>query len=63
MFDGLRKDVASLVEAIAGVEHKLNPQPVPAPLLDFVEVAAVGIERIVGRSWLGESRIFKKRWR
>jgi hypothetical protein len=27
---------------------RLDPQPVPAPLLDLVEVAAVGIERIVG---------------
>jgi hypothetical protein len=28
--------------AVVGVEHELDPQPVPAPLLDLVEVAAVG---------------------
>jgi hypothetical protein len=36
------EDEARLVEVVASVEHQLNPQPVPAPLLDFVEVAAVG---------------------
>jgi hypothetical protein len=36
------------VKVVASIEHKLDPQPVAAPLLDLVEVAAVGIERVVG---------------
>jgi hypothetical protein len=39
------EDAARLVEVVAGVKHELYPQPVPAPLPDLVEVAAVGIER------------------
>jgi len=41
------KDAARLVEVVARIQHQLDPQPVPAPLLDLVEVAAVGIERVV----------------
>jgi hypothetical protein len=37
-----------LVDVVAGVQHQFNPHPVPAPLLDLVEVAAVGVERTVG---------------
>lgn len=40
--------VPRLVEVIAGVEQALDPQSAAAPLLDLVEVAAVGIERIIG---------------
>ena len=45
---GSLEDAARFFEAVAGVEHELDPQPVAAPLLDLVEVAAVGIERVVG---------------
>jgi hypothetical protein len=34
------EDAAGFVEVAAGVEHEFEPQPVPAPLLDLVEVAA-----------------------
>jgi hypothetical protein len=37
-----------LVQVVAGVEPKRNPQPDAAPLLYLVEVAAVGVEWIVG---------------
>ena len=53
---------------VAGIEHELDPQPVPAPLLDLVEVAAVGKERVVGlpvgpigRALSGHA--FKSTWR
>ena len=45
---GSLEDAARFFEAVAGVEHELDPQPVAAPLLDLVEVAAVGIGRVVG---------------
>jgi hypothetical protein len=40
------EDAARLVEVVAGIEQQHDPQPVPAPLLNLVEVAALGIERI-----------------
>ena len=48
MLDGVLEDAPRFVKVVARVEHQLNPQPVPAPFLDLVEVAAVGIERVVG---------------
>jgi hypothetical protein len=42
------EDAARLVEAATGVEHKFDPQSVTAPFLDLVEVAAVGVVRVVG---------------
>ena len=48
MLDHALEDAARLFEVVAGVEHDLYSQPVAAPLLDLVEVAAVGIRRIVG---------------
>ena len=47
MLDRPLKDAARLVEVVARIQHQLDPQPVPAPLLDLVEVAVVGIERVV----------------
>ena len=40
---GPLEDAARFVEVVAGVEQQLDPLPVPAPLLDLIEVAAVGI--------------------
>src|SRR5690242_21033747 len=48
LLHNLREYALRLVEAAAGIEHELNPQPVAAPLLDLVEIAAVGVEWIVG---------------
>ena len=45
---GALEDAARLVKVIVGVEHQLDPQPVFALLLDFVEVAAVGVVQIAG---------------
>jgi hypothetical protein len=45
---GALEDAARLIEVAASVLHQLDPQPVPATLLDFVEVAPVGVVRIVG---------------
>jgi hypothetical protein len=42
------EDAARLIEIATGVQHELDPQPVPAPLLNLVEVAAVGVVRVVG---------------
>ena len=46
--DGPFEDAPCLVQVVAGVEQQLDPLPVPAPLLDLVEVAAVGMGRIIG---------------
>ncbi len=48
MHVGPLEDAPRLVKAVAGVEHELDRQPVPVPLLDFVEVTAVAVVRIVG---------------
>ena len=42
------KDATRLVQAVASEEHFLDPLPIPAPLLNLVEVAPVGIEWVVG---------------
>ena len=44
-FDGPLKYSARHIEVVAGIEHQLDPPPVPAPLLDFVEIALVGIDK------------------
>jgi hypothetical protein len=50
VLDGPLEDATRLVEAVAGIEHPLDPQPVAAPLLDLVEVAPVGAAYIGRRS-------------
>ena len=45
---GLLEDAACLVEVVAGIEQQHDSQAVLAPLLDLVEVAAVGVVRVVG---------------
>jgi hypothetical protein len=42
------KDKLGLGETVSSKQHFLNALPVPAPLLDLVEVAPVGVERVVG---------------
>ena len=42
------RNAARLVEVVASIEHMLDSQSVRAPFLDFVEVAAVGVVRVVG---------------
>ena len=46
-FDRLRKDVACLVEIIASVEQAVDFAAIARPFLDLVEVAIIGIERVV----------------
>jgi hypothetical protein len=48
VFGGWLEDAARLVEAVAGIEHELDSRPVPDPPLDLVEVAAIGVARVVG---------------
>jgi len=48
LVDETLKDKLSLTEAAPSEQQFLNPPPIPAPLLDLVEVAAVRIERIIG---------------
>jgi hypothetical protein len=48
MLDGRDKDFSRLVETVAGVQQGIDTHLVPAPRLDLVEVAPVGIVRIVG---------------
>ena len=48
MLDGRDKDFSRLVETVAGVQQGIDTHLVPAARLDLVEVAQVGIERIVG---------------
>jgi hypothetical protein len=42
------EDVARLVEIAGGVQHEFDPQSVPAPFFDLVEVPAVGVARVIG---------------
>ena len=54
--DGSLKYPACHIEVVASVEHQLDPPPVPAPLFDFVEIALVGIDRVMGflvEDWIG----------
>jgi hypothetical protein len=48
MLYGLRKNVPRFSEFVASVEHRFNSLIVFRPPLDLVDVAVVGIERIVG---------------
>jgi hypothetical protein len=48
VLDGRDKDFSRLVEVVAGVQQGINMHAVPAPRFDLVEVAQVGVERIVG---------------
>jgi hypothetical protein len=48
MFDGVCKNFPCLFEVIAGVEQPIDLRAVLGPLLDFVEIAIVREERIVG---------------
>ena len=47
MLDSPIEDAPRLVEVVAAIEHELGSQPISAPLPDLVEVAAVGIERVI----------------
>jgi hypothetical protein len=42
------KDAPSFIEAVPSEQHLLNPLPIPAPLLDLVEVATAGEAGVVG---------------
>jgi hypothetical protein len=46
--DKALKQPLRLSETVSSEQHILNALPIPAPLLDLVEVAPVGIERVVG---------------
>jgi hypothetical protein len=46
--DEALEDMLGLTEAIPSEQQFLNALPIPAPLLHFVEVAPVRIERVVG---------------
>jgi hypothetical protein len=48
VLDRLHKDLARLVEVVAGIEKAIDLRVVSRPLLDLVEVADVGNQRIVG---------------
>ena len=48
MLDGRDKDFSRLVETVAGVQQGIDTHAIPAPRFDLVEVAQVGIERVVG---------------
>jgi hypothetical protein len=48
MLDGRDKDFSRLVEAVASVQQRIDTHAVPAPRFDFVEVAVVCIEWVVG---------------
>jgi hypothetical protein len=48
VLDGVGKDFLRLAKIIAGVKQAIDSQAVPRPLLDFVEVADVRNQRVVG---------------
>jgi hypothetical protein len=48
LLDEVLEDAMRLSEAIPSERHFLNPLPILAPFLDLVEVAMVGLERVVG---------------
>jgi hypothetical protein len=45
--DEMFKDTLGLGEAVPGEQQFLHPLPIPAPLLNLIEVAPVGVERVV----------------
>jgi hypothetical protein len=47
VLDGRRENLVRLVETAAGIEEAINFRAVFRPLLDFVEIALVRVERIV----------------
>ena len=47
MLDGRRENLVRLVETVAGIQDVINFGAVFRPLLDFVEIALVRVERIV----------------
>jgi hypothetical protein len=48
MLDRRVEDLPRLIQVAAGKQHPINPGPVVSPLLDRVEIAVVGDQRIVG---------------
>jgi hypothetical protein len=46
--DEALEDTLSLSEAVPRKQQLGDPLPIPAPLLDLLEVAPVGVERVVG---------------
>ena len=48
MFDGLLKHRAGSAETVAGIQQAIDLRSVPRPLLDLVEIAQVGDQRIGG---------------
>ena len=48
LLDEALKHPLSLGETVSSELHFLNALPVPAPLPDLVELALVGVERVVG---------------
>ena len=48
MLDGLLKYQAGPAETVAGIEQVIDLRSVPRPLLDLVEIAQVGNQRIGG---------------
>ena len=50
------EDTLGFGEAVSSEQQFLNPLPIPAPLLDLVEVAPVGVERVVGFFVVGHPR-------
>ena len=48
MLDGRRKNLARLIQIVAGIEQVIDLGAVTRPLLNLVEIAVVRIERIIG---------------
>ena len=42
------KDFSRLVEAVASVQQGIDTHAVPAPRFDLVEIAQIGVKRVVG---------------
>jgi hypothetical protein len=70
MLAGAGEDFAGPAEAVAGIKQAIDLRPIPRPLLDFVEVAVVGIRRavrlfvevdVVGFRFFGHWRAFAAR--
>jgi hypothetical protein len=48
VLDRLRKDLARLIEVIAGIQEAIDLPVVSSPLLDLVEVADISNQRVGG---------------
>ena len=48
VLDGGGEDFLRLAKIVAGIEQAINFHAVPRPLLDLVEIAMVGDQRVVG---------------